>query len=94
MERRIGADALPGWRETPAKQAVLDFVREQVDRDRHGGRLVGRLPAALADGARTRRYPTWAPRPAQYGARSWRLSTLPEPVRGSSAAKSTERGTL
>ena len=26
MERRIGADALPGWRETPAKQAVLDFV--------------------------------------------------------------------
>ena len=25
-ERRIGADALPGWRETPAKQAVLDFV--------------------------------------------------------------------
>jgi hypothetical protein len=43
---------------------------------------------------RTRRYPTWAPRPAQYGARSWRLSTLPEPVRGSSAAKSTERGTL
>ena len=69
--------------------------REQVDRDRHGGRLVGRLPAAsLAGGARTRRYPTWAPRPAQYGARSWRLSTLPEPVRGSSAAKSTERGTL
>jgi hypothetical protein len=33
--------------------------REQVDRDRHGGRLVGRLPAAsLAGGARTRRYPT------------------------------------
>ena len=27
MEQRIGADALPGWRETPAKQAVLDFVR-------------------------------------------------------------------
>jgi len=26
MERRIGADALPGWREAPAKQAVLDFV--------------------------------------------------------------------
>ena len=26
MERRIGADALPGWRQTPAKQAVLDFV--------------------------------------------------------------------
>ena len=26
MERRIGADALPGWRETPVKQAVLDFV--------------------------------------------------------------------
>ena len=26
MERRIGSDALPGWRETPAKQAVLDFV--------------------------------------------------------------------
>ena len=26
MERRTGADALPGWRETPAKQAVLDFV--------------------------------------------------------------------
>ena len=25
-ERRTGADALPGWRETPAKQAVLDFV--------------------------------------------------------------------
>jgi haloacid dehalogenase-like hydrolase len=27
MERRIGADALPGWRETSAKQAVLDFVQ-------------------------------------------------------------------
>jgi hypothetical protein len=26
MERRTGADALPGWRETPAKQAVLDLV--------------------------------------------------------------------
>jgi len=26
MEQGIGADALPGWRETPAKQAVLDFV--------------------------------------------------------------------
>jgi hypothetical protein len=25
-EPRTGADALPGWRETPAKQAVLDFV--------------------------------------------------------------------
>ena len=25
-KRRTGADALPGWRETPAKQAVLDFV--------------------------------------------------------------------
>ena len=49
---------------------------------------------SLAGGARTRRYPTWAPRPAQYGTRSWRFSTLPEPVRGSSAAKSTERGTL
>jgi len=68
--------------------------REQVDRDRHGGRLVRRLPAASLAAGATRRYPTWAPRPAQYGARSWRLSTLPEPVRGSSAAKSTERGTL
>jgi uncharacterized RDD family membrane protein YckC len=55
---------------------------------------VSRGEASLAGGARTRRYPTWAPRPAQYGARSWRLSTLPEPVRGSSVAKSTERGTL
>jgi hypothetical protein len=26
MERGPGADALPGWRETTAKQAVLDFV--------------------------------------------------------------------
>jgi phosphoserine phosphatase len=26
MEPRTGADALPGWRETQAKQAVLDFV--------------------------------------------------------------------
>ena len=25
-ERRIGADALPGWRETPAKRAVMEFV--------------------------------------------------------------------
>jgi hypothetical protein len=39
-------------------------------------------------------YPTWAVRPAQKGARSWRLRTLPDPVRGSSPVKSTDRGTL
>ena len=36
----------------------------------------------------------WRYRPAQYGARSWRLRSLPEPVRGSSFRKDTERGHL
>lgn len=40
------------------------------------------------------RHPTWDVRPAQNGARSSRLSTLPDPVRGSSSMKVTERGSL
>ena len=38
--------------------------------------------------------PTREVRPSQNGALSWRLRTLPEPVRGSSSAKVTDRGTL
>ena len=37
---------------------------------------------------------TWVVWPAQNGARSWRLSSLPDPVRGSSSTNDTERGIL
>ena len=40
------------------------------------------------------RYDTRVRRPCQNGSRSTRLSVLPDPVRGSSGAKETERGSL
>lgn len=72
--------------------SIADGIRLNITK-----KQVEDLPPVRAGKADTRlrcRYPTWLARPAQNGARSWRLSTLPEPVRGSSAAKSTERGTL
>ncbi len=56
--------------------------------------LTGLAKAAALALASTCVQPTWEVRPAQKGARSWRLRILPEPVRGSSPMKSTERGTL
>jgi hypothetical protein len=72
--------------------SVTDGIRLNITK-----KQVEDLPpvrAGEADARLLSRYPTWLARPAQNGSRSWRLSTLPEPVRGNSAAKSTERGTL
>lgn len=62
-------------------QLLLDLVQDLL------------LPARQAHRV-SRVQLTWAVRAAQNGARSWRLRTLPEPVRGSSPVKSTDRGTL
>src|SRR6266566_7545658 len=63
-----------------------DHARPQADPERIPRPLGDRLPRAGQ--------PTLVACPAQYGALSWRLSSLPEPVRGSSAMNDTERGDL
>ena len=75
---RVG---LPRSATGPRRQR--DSSRQPGHRDRRGVRA-----------ARRRRQPTCDARPAQYGARSSRLRSLPEPVRGSSSMNDTLRGTL